>query len=97
MAPDATSAPCVLLRNTYENGRIASQTLPDGTIYKYGYYPAGARDVKTAIVNTSDGETFMVDVYGGYSDIWEHGRLPIPPHAAQLQFQTIPGSGPKSH
>jgi len=75
----------------------ASQTLPDGTIYKYSYYPVGARVVKTAIVNTSDGETFMVDVHGGYSDIWEHGRQPIPPHAAQLQFQTIPGSGPKSH
>jgi YD repeat-containing protein len=61
-APDATTAPRVLLRNEYENGRIAKQTLADGGVYTYSYSPADSGPIRTAIVREPDGTTFDLDM-----------------------------------
>jgi YD repeat-containing protein len=85
VAPDAKSTPRVILRNTYENGRVATQTLADGSVYKYRYEPAQGT-IQTAYVSTPDGKIFHLRLYENSSTIWERSapeKLPKPTHTAQ--------------
>ncbi len=67
VAPDAETAPRVLLRNEYENGRITKQAFADGTAYTYKYTVASDGSVIAVVVRTPDGKVFNIEVCDGYS------------------------------
>jgi len=78
VAPDAKTPPRTMLRNTYDRGRLSSQTLADGTVYRYSYYPPGAQEPKLAYVVAPDGQTFKVAMDADSSTIWEQGPKEVP-------------------
>jgi YD repeat-containing protein len=69
IAPDATTVPSVILRNSYEKGRIASQTLADGSAYTYSYELAKDGSISESSVRTPDGRAFRIDFAGGESRV----------------------------
>lgn len=84
VAPNAKGTPRVILRNTYENGRVATQTLADGSVYKYRYEPAQGA-IQKAYVSTPDGRIFHLRLYENSSTIWERSapqKLPKPMQTA---------------
>ena len=76
VAPDATATSRLLLGNEYERGRLAKQTLADGTAYRYSYYPTGDATIGTVIVRTPNDRMFKVDVRERYSTVWERDSRP---------------------
>jgi hypothetical protein len=70
VAPDPNSAPRVLLRNTYKHGRLATETLADGSVYTFSYDPP-VGDIQNAFINTPDGRIFQVEMCDGCSVIRE--------------------------
>jgi len=84
VAPDAKTAPRVLLRNEYEQGRLAKQTLADGETYTYTYYPANAGPIHTARVRTPDGTIFDLDISRLGSTVRERDTLPSHRKVCQL-------------
>jgi YD repeat-containing protein len=72
VAPDAKTAPRLLLRNDYEHGRLVKQTFADGKAYTFSYYPPGDGSVDTVIVRTPGEKMFAVnDVSEGDSTVRE--------------------------
>jgi len=59
-APNATASPTVLITNHFLNGRLVSQILDDGSVYSYGYLPAGDGEASMATVRTPDGTTYAL-------------------------------------
>jgi YD repeat-containing protein len=61
-APDAKTAPRLLLRNEYEHGRLAKQTFADGKTYSYSYYPVLGGPIRAVRVRTPDGTIFDLNM-----------------------------------
>ncbi len=57
-AATADTASTVLVTNTYKQGKLQSQTLADGSVYRYGYVFRGAATASIAAVRTPDGTTY---------------------------------------
>jgi len=76
VAPDAKATSRLLLGNEYERGRLAKQTLADGTAYRYSYYPTADATIGTVIVRTPNDRMFKVDVRERYSTVWERDSRP---------------------
>jgi len=71
VAPDAKTAPRLLLSNEYENGRIAKQTFADGATYLYNYTSASDGSISAASVHTPDGKIFNINLGYGYASVRE--------------------------
>jgi len=72
VAPDANTAPKVLLRNEYADGRLTKQTLANGDVYAYGYYAVTATGpVKIAVVRAPGGKMFQARMTRGGSIVYE--------------------------
>jgi YD repeat-containing protein len=71
VAPNAHSAPQVLLRNEFENGLLTKQTLSDGSVYSYTYDSVNPLAIRKATVHASNGRTFFINVADGYSIVRE--------------------------
>jgi YD repeat-containing protein len=71
VAPDAGTAPRVILRNEFAMGRIVRQTLEDGSTYDYSYESARDGSISVANVRTPDGRGFKIDFAGGDSTVHE--------------------------
>jgi YD repeat-containing protein len=82
VAIDAKSAPKVILRNEYTNGRLTRQTLADGTVYAYSYNPVTEDSITEAKVSTSDGTIFNLDMNEYYSTVHEQDAEPAGPKNA---------------
>jgi len=78
VAPDGNTAPRVLLRNEYENGRITRQTFADGTAYRYKYTLANDGSVIRAEVQTPGGKVFDSEVSYEYSTSTVREQSPRP-------------------
>jgi YD repeat-containing protein len=78
VAPDAKTAPRLLLRNEYENGRITKQSFADGSAYTYNYTVGSDNSVTAAVVRTPDGRVFNLEFDDGYSDATVREQLPHP-------------------
>jgi YD repeat-containing protein len=57
----------VLLRNTYDNGRVSEQTVADGSVYRYRYIWNGEGELQQTLVTMPDG--------AGIALTFNHGRL----------------------
>ena len=77
VAPNTDAEPRVILRNTYKHGKLATQTLSDGSMYTYDYEPPTEAYVERTFVNTPAGRIFEVDMCDGCSSIRE--RTPAKP------------------
>jgi len=71
VSPDATTAPKLLLRNEYMNGRVVRQTLANGEVYAYGYDSAGRDSVRAAVVRAPGGRIFQAMMTEGGSVLFE--------------------------
>jgi len=71
VSPDATTAPKLLLRNEYVNGRVVRQTLANGEVYAYGYDSAGTDSVRAAVVRPPGGRIFQAMMTEGGSVLFE--------------------------
>jgi YD repeat-containing protein len=69
VAPDAKSAPRLMLRNEYTNGRITKQILGNGDSYTYNYTLAEDGSISAVGVQTPDGRVFNIDVSEGSSTV----------------------------
>ena len=56
VAPNATAPATTLINNSYLQGRLVGQTLPDGSSYRYDYLPADGKEATTVIVHSSTGK-----------------------------------------
>ncbi|MGC2297307.1 MAG: RHS repeat domain-containing protein, partial [Acidobacteriaceae bacterium] len=73
-APNAKVPARVLLRNEYSNGRIAKQTLSDGSVYEYRYSPSATLPIRAAWVKTPEGKVFSLNIGATDSTIREIPR-----------------------
>jgi YD repeat-containing protein len=78
VAPDAKTTPRTMLRNTYENGRLATQDVTDVGVYRYSYDTTAKNKVTAVFVSTPDGRTFAVTIVPGNSIVREHTLAPAP-------------------
>ncbi len=83
VAPDAQTAPTVMLRNSYDHNRVASQTLADGTVFRYSYRLRGKDTIQVATIGTPEGKTLDVFMIGDrQSAIRERTSEPPPKFSA---------------
>lgn len=73
VAPDAKTAPRVMLRNAYDHGRLVKQTLAGGRVYTYSYSSANSGAMHTVRVTTPEGEIYDVDITGWDAAVRESG------------------------
>ena len=52
----------VLLRNTYDNGRIVEQTVADGSVYRYRYLWNREGELEQTVVTMPDGAGDSADL-----------------------------------
>jgi YD repeat-containing protein len=73
VAADSSSAPQLILRNSYRDGRLVKQELAGGRVYQYVYAPpeSDVDGIDSALVSASDGTVFGVRFTGDLSTIWE--------------------------
>ncbi|WP_187143178.1 DUF6531 domain-containing protein [Terriglobus albidus] len=69
VAQNAQASPRLLLTNGYAGGRLAKQTLADGSVFSYKYGLTRDDSVVSATVRDPDGRTFDVLITGGDSSI----------------------------
>jgi YD repeat-containing protein len=77
VAPDAETTPRLVLRNEYEDGRIAKQTFADGSTYSYNYTLAKNGAIREASVHTPDGRIFKLEITEWDSTIREQDTHPV--------------------
>jgi len=57
----------VLLRNSYDSGRVSQQTAADGSVYRYRYLSNREGELERTLVTMPDG--------AGMALTFDHGRL----------------------
>jgi YD repeat-containing protein len=67
VSPRAAALRVTLIRNTFENGRLTKQTLPDGRVYTYSYAAGDANTADSAQVIDPDGNVFNICFMNGYA------------------------------
>jgi YD repeat-containing protein len=72
-APNAKTAPRVLMRNEYANGLLVRQTMADGGVYSYTYDSTEATTIRSATVKSADGRIFHLDIAYASSTVHEEG------------------------
>jgi YD repeat-containing protein len=72
-APNAKTAPRVLMRNEYAHGLLVKQTMADGDVYSYSYDSADATKIRSATVKSADGRMFHLDIAYSSSTVHEEG------------------------
>ena len=70
VATDAKSQPRLMLRNTWRGDWLTSQTLADGSVYKYNLQGLPG-DIRSATLSTPDGQRFELQMDHDGSTIWE--------------------------
>ena len=78
VAPNAKTAPRLLLRNEYQDGRLIKQTLAGGEIYTYSYDP---EPIHRATVHAPDGRIFDLVISDWDSTIRERDQQSDPEEA----------------
>ena len=71
VSADSNSAPEVLLRNEYIEGRVRRQTLANGEVYSYSYYPNANGQVQVAMVHAPGGKMLRADMTANGSIVRE--------------------------
>ena len=89
VATNASITPRLILTNTYEHGRVTSQTLADGTVFEYRYTPQSGAEARLTLVSTPEGKVYEVWIDGEQSAIRERTGEPGPGFTARA------GNGPK--
>jgi YD repeat-containing protein len=84
VAPDAQTAPRLVLRNEYTNGKIIRQTLGNGAAYNYSYTLANDGSVNGASVRAPDGRIFNIDIGDDYSTVREQTPQPTAQEGPQV-------------
>jgi YD repeat-containing protein len=103
-APNATASPTALITNHFQNGRVVSQILDDGSVYSYRYLPTGGGEASMAAFLTPGGTTYTLTFGSEDAALRQRpsaplhhasGRAPAPPAAARV----IPGclTQPSTH
>lgn len=67
VAQNAQASPSLLLTNSYTDGRLAKQTLADGSVLTYDYNLTRDGSIASATVRGPDGRIFDVRILGGGS------------------------------
>jgi YD repeat-containing protein len=70
-APNAKAAPQLLMRNDYDHGKLARETLADGAIYSYTYNLPTSRTPRTTTISTPEGMVYDVAIWNGTSRVRE--------------------------
>jgi YD repeat-containing protein len=92
-APNATASPTVLITNHFSNGRLVSQILDDGSVYSYGYLPAGGGEASMAAVRTPDGTTYDLTFGLAGAAIRQRPSAPLH-HASSTESSAIEAESP---
>jgi YD repeat-containing protein len=82
VAPNAHSAPRVLMQNEYANGLLVKETLADGSVYQYSYDRAGNGQIAGATVQSRDGRVFHLKASGSEWVVHEGGGRQSSPGGA---------------
>jgi hypothetical protein len=91
VAPGPNRPPRVLLRNTYNRGRLATQTLADGSVYTYDYDPPDEQEeIERVFVNTPDGRILQVEMCGGCAVVKDRTAQPRMKPAAHSRAANSP-------
>lgn len=75
-APNPSVKPKLLLRNEFQNGFLTSQTLADGRVFRYRYWPLDKMKVQTVTVRPPTGPAVQVMLYKWGSAVRETSEQP---------------------
>jgi YD repeat-containing protein len=76
-APNAKAAPQLIMRNDYDHGKLARETLADGKTYAYTYNPPALGAPGTTTISTPEGTVYDVAIWNGMSRVRERPAPPI--------------------
>jgi hypothetical protein len=77
VAPDEITAPRLMLRNEYTNGRVTKQIFANGDSYTYNYTQAKNGSISAVNVQAPDGRVFNIDVGEESSIVRVHAPQPL--------------------